>query len=181
MRLYENKLKCSKKSKNYYLNCGVLEKYDSSSQLVFIDTSKHENNKESTLAYSHSYINDLEIEIVLDIIKMYLNNGINPKNIGVISPYANQVRTINKKTNVDVKSVDSFQGGEKDIIIISLVRTNNNGDIGFLKDMRRLNVSLTRAKKKLMIIGNRETLKINKDYKEFLEFCEQFAYIHMHV
>ena len=112
---------------------------------------------------------------------MYLNNGINPKNIGVISPYANQVRTINKKTNVDVKSVDVFQGGEKDIIIISLVRSNNNGDIGFLKDMRRLNVSLTRAKKKLMIIGNRETLKINKDYKEFLEFCEQFAYIHMHV
>ena len=180
-KFYENKLKCSKKSKNYYLNCGVLEKYDSSSPLVFIDTSKHENNKESTLDYSHSYINDLEIEIVLDIIKMYLNNGINPKNIGVISPYANQVRTINKKTNVDVKSVDGFQGGEKDIIIISLVRSNNNGDIGFLKDMRRLNVSLTRAKKKLMIIGNRETLKINKDYKEFLEFCEQFAYIHMHV
>lgn len=110
---------------------------------------------------------------------MYLNNGINPKNIGVISPYANQVRTINKKTNVDVKSVDGFQGGEKDIIIISLVRSNNNGDIGFLKNMRRLNVSLTRAKKKLMIIGNRETLKINKDYKEFLEFCE--PYIHMHV
>ena len=180
-KFYENKLKCSKKSKNYYLNCGVLEKYDSSSPLVFIDTSKHENNKESTLDYSHSYINDLEIEIVLDIIKMYLNNGINPKNIGVISPYANQVRTINKKTNVDVKSVDGFQGGEKDIIIISLVRSNNDGDIGFLKDMRRLNVSLTRAKKKLMIIGNRETLKINKDYKEFLEFCEQFAYIHIHV
>ena len=78
---------------------------------------------------------------------MYLNNGINPKNIGVISPYANQVRTINKKTNVDVKSVDSFQGGEKDIIIISLVRSNNNGDIGFLKDMRRLNVSLTVQRK----------------------------------
>lgn len=180
-KFYENKLKCSEKSKNYYLNCRVLEKYDSSSPLVFIDTSKHKNNKESTLGYSHSYINDLEIEIVLDIINMYLDNGINPKNIGVISPYANQVRTINKKTNVDVKSVDGFQGGEMDIIIISLVRSNDDGSIGFLKDMRRLNVSLTRAKKKLIIIGNRETLESNKDYKEFLEFCEKFAYIYMHV
>lgn len=180
-KFYENKLKCSEKSKNYYLNCRVLDKFDSSSPLVFIDTSKHENNKENTLGYSHSYMNDLEIEIVLDIIKMYLDNGIDPKNIGVISPYVNQVRTINKKTNVDVKSVDGFQGGEKDIIIISLVRSNDDGDIGFLKDMRRLNVSLTRSKKKLIIIGNRETLKSNKDYKEFFEFCEQFGHIHMHI
>lgn len=175
MKFYGNKLKCSKKSKNYYLNCGVLEKYDSSSPLVFIDTSKHENNKENTLGYSNSYINNLEIEIVLDIIKMYLDKGIEQKDIGVISPYANQVREINKKTNVDVKSVDGFQGGEKDIMIISLVRSNDNKNIGFLRDMRRLNVSLTRAKKKLIIIGNRETLESNKDYKEFLEFCEQLG------
>ena len=159
------------------MNCGVLEKYDSSSPLVFIDTSKHENNKESTLDYSHSYINDLEIEIVLDIIKMYLNNGINPKNIGVISPYANQVRTINKKTNVDVKSVDGFQGGEKDIIIISLVRSNNEGNIGFLDDLRRLNVSLTRAKKKLIIVGNRKTFESNEDYNEFFKFCDSIGSI----
>ena len=177
MKFYGNKLKCSEKSKNYYLNCGVLEKYDSSSPLVFIDTSKHKNNKENRLGYSNSYINNLEIEIVLDIIKMYLDKGIKQKDIGVISPYANQVREINKKANVAVKSVDGFQGGEKDIIIISLVRSNDNKDIGFLKDMRRLNVSLTRAKKKLIIIGNRETLEGNKDYKEFLEFCEQLGCI----
>lgn len=96
-KFYENKLKCSEKSKNYYLNCRVLEKYDSSSPLVFIDTSKHENNKESTLGYSHSYINDLEIEIVLDIIKMYLDNGINPKNIGVISPMQIKLEQLTKK------------------------------------------------------------------------------------
>lgn len=180
-KFYENKLICSEKSKNYYLNCGVLEKYDSSSPLIFIDTSEHENNKERSLGESYSYINDLEIEIALDIIKMYLDNGINSKDIGVISPYANQVRLINKKANVDVKSVDGFQGGEKDIIIISLVRSNDDEDIGFLKDLRRLNVSLTRAKKKLIIIGNRVTLESNEDYKEFLEFCEKFAYVYTHV
>lgn len=178
-KFYENKLKCSKESKEYFLKSRSLGKYDSSNPLIFIDTSKHENNKESSLDYSHSYINKLESEIALDIIKICLDNGIKPKDIGVISPYKNQVRLINKKTIVDVKSVDGFQGGEKDIIIISLVRSNDNGDIGFLKDLRRLNVSLTRAKKKLIVIGNRETLKSNNDYKEFLEFCEEFAHIHV--
>ncbi|WP_407422270.1 C-terminal helicase domain-containing protein, partial [Methanobrevibacter sp.] len=127
------------------------------------------------------YINKLEIEIALDIINICLNNSIKTKDIGVISPYKNQVRLINKKTNVDVKSVDGFQGGEKDIIIISLVRSNVNKDIGFLNDLRRLNVSLTRAKKKLIVIGNRETLESNKDYKEFLKFCEEYGHIHTHI
>ena len=180
-KFYENKLICSKKSKEYFLESRVLEKYDSSSPLIFIDTSKHENNKENSLDYSHSYINKLESEIALDIINICLNNSIKTKDIGVISPYKNQVRLINKKTNVDVKSVDGFQGGEKDIIIISLVRSNVNKDIGFLNDLRRLNVSLTRAKKKLIVIGNRETLESNKDYKEFLEFCEEYGHIHIHI
>ena len=174
-KFYENKLICSEKSKNYYLTCGVLEKYDSSSPLIFIDTSRHENNVESQLNSSDSYINTLEAEITLEITQLYLDAGINKKNIGIISTYADQAQLINKKTKVDVKTADGFQGSERDLIIVSLVRSNNNCEIGFLKDMRRLNVSLTRAKKKLIIIGNRETLKSNRDYKEFLEFCENIG------
>ena len=177
MKFYENKLICSKKSKNYSLGNIVLEKYDSTSPLIFIDTSKHKNNKETSSEHSYSYINNLEIEIVLDIIDMYLKKGIQPKDIGVISPYAKQVQLIKEKTKIAVRSVDGFQGGEKDIIIISLVRSNDDKNIGFLDDLRRLNVSLTRAKKKLIIIGNRETLEGNDDYKEFLEFCERLLCI----
>ena len=170
-KFYGNKLKCSKLSKDNYMTT-VLEKYDSSSPLIFIDTSKYENNKEFSLD-SHSYKNNLESEIVLEIINMYLDKKINPQDIGVISPYSKQVRLIKEKAkNISVKSVDGFQGGEKDIIIISLVRSNEEKNIGFLDDMRRLNVSLTRAKKKLIVIGNKETLQSNKDYKEFIEFCE---------
>ena len=172
-KFYENKLICSEKSKNYSLKNIILEKYDLNNPLIFIDTSKCENNKEESLDYSYSYMNKLEIKIVLEIIDMYLNKGIPQKNIGVIAPYAKQVRLIKEKTKVAVKSVDGFQGGEKDIIIISLVRSNENKDIGFLGDLRRLNVSLTRAKKKLIIIGNRETFESNDDYKEFFEFCKK--------
>ena len=151
-KFYGNKLKCSKLSKDNYMTT-VLEKYDSSSPLIFIDTSKYENNKEFSLD-SHSYKNNLESEIVLEIINMYLDKKINPQDIGVISPYSKQVRLIKEKAkNISVKSVDGFQGGEKDIIIISLVRSNEEKNIGFLDDMRRLNVSLTRAKKKLIVIG----------------------------
>ena len=103
---------------------------------------------------------------------MYLEKDIKPKNIGIIATYADQVRLIDNKTKVDVKSADGFQGGERDIIIVSLVRSNEEGKIGFLKDLKRLNVLLTRAKKKLIIIGNRKTLESNGDYEEFLEFCE---------
>lgn len=175
-KFYENKLKCSKKSKNYYLN-KVLKKYDSTSPLIFIDTSKHENNKEKTSGL-HSYTNDLEIGLVLEIINMYLDKGIHQKDIGVIAPYAKQVMLIKEKREVAVRSVDGFQGGEKDIIIISLVRSNDNEDIGFLKDFQRLNVSLTRAKKKLIIIGNRETFESYDGYEELLEFCEGLMCIH---
>ena len=171
-KFYENKLICSEKSKNYFLNISVLERYDSSSPLIFIDTSEHEDSEESKLNSSDSYINNFEAEIALKIAQMYLEKDIKPKNIGIIATYADQVRLIGNKTKLDVKSADGFQGGERDIIIVSLVRSNEEGKIGFLKDLKRLNVLLTRAKKKLIIIGNRKTLESNGDYEEFLEFCE---------
>lgn len=87
--------------------------------------------------------------------------------IGIVAPYAEQVRHIRmqieddellRPMNIDVDSVDGFQGQERDVIYISLVRSNDKGEIGFVKDERRLNVAMTRAKSKLIIVGDSSTL-----------------------
>ena len=137
--------------------------------LIFIDTSEMENNFEKHLKDSKSIMNKLESKIVLKISKFYENLGINFKDIGIITPYLDQANLISNKTDVEVKTVDGFQGREKEIIIISTVRSNKKGKIGFLKDLRRLNVSLTRAKRKLIIVGNKKTLSHNKHYAKLIK------------
>lgn len=104
--------------------------------------------------------------------------------IGIISPYALQVSLIReeisndsllKKLNIQVNSIDGFQGQEKDVIYISLVRSNDNGEIGFLKDYRRLNVALTRAKYKLVIIGDFATLASDALYADLAAHVEKYG------
>lgn len=155
------------------LNENKLEKdlHEDSKPLLFIDTSNLEENGEKHLKDSKSIINQSEANIASLIAKFYLKNGINTKDIGIISPYADQVNLIKDKTDVEVKSVDGFQGREKEVIIISTVRSNKNGNIGFLKDLRRLNVAITRAKRKLIVIGNKDTLNRNSTYSKLIKFC----------
>ena len=95
--------------------------------------------------------------------------------VGIISPYRRQVSLIEEsiiKQNKNAQTIDSFQGQEKDLIIVSLVRSNENGIIGFLKDYRRMNVALTRAKKKLIIIGDSATIGNDTFYKNLLDYIE---------
>ena len=104
-----------------------------------------------------------------------------PPSMAVISPYRQQVVKLEEKIKqkggayqrIKINTVDAFQGQERDIVYISLVRSNNNGDIGFLKDYRRMNVAMTRAKKKLVIIGDSATLSNDRFYAGFLDFVEQ--------
>ena len=140
--------------------------------MLFIDTSNIQNNKEKHLKDSKSIINHVEAEISVKVANNYLNKGIGVNDIGIISPYADQVKLIQDLIPVEVKTVDGFQGREKEIIIISTVRSNDEGNIGFLSDLRRLNVAITRAKRKLIIIGNKNTLESNKTYSRLIKFVE---------
>ena len=168
---YNNGLKSASSVDEITIN-DILESGHDEEALLFIDTSDVDDNNERHLKDSKSIVNELEAEISVSIAQDYLDAGIDVDDIGIISPYADQVKIIQENTPVEVKTVDGFQVREKDIIIISTVRSNNNGNIGFLKDLRRLNVAITRAKRKLIIIGNKNTLKTNPTYARLINFVE---------
>ncbi len=102
--------------------------------------------------------------------------------IGIISPYREQVLYIQAERdkderlsaleNLTINTIDAFQGQERDIIYISLVRSNEAGEIGFLKDHRRMNVAMTRARQKLVMIGDSGTLGAHHFYRDFLDYCD---------
>jgi ATP-dependent RNA/DNA helicase IGHMBP2 len=103
--------------------------------------------------------------------------------IGIISPYREQVIYIQQDVESDsvlaeypdftINTIDGFQGQERDVIYISLVRSNEKGTIGFLTDYRRMNVAMTRAKKKLVIVGDSGTIGSRKFYQNFLDYCDR--------
>ena len=125
------------------------------------DTSSRRNPQEAQLAVK--YVNQL------------LAAGVAPADIAVITPYSGQSRLLRDKlrgTGVEVDSVDGFQGREKEAVVMSLVRSNPEGEIGFLSDVRRTNVALTRARRKLIVIGDSATLASHDFYKRMLEYFE---------
>ena len=168
---YNNSLKSDSSVDKININDIIDASYEEEA-LLFIDTSDVDDNKEMHLRDSKSIINRLEAKVAVGIANDYLIAGVSEDDIGIISPYADQVKIIQEKTPVEVKTVDGFQGREKEIIIISTVRSNSHGNIGFLSDLRRLNVAITRAKRKLIIIGNKNTLENNPTYFRLIKFVE---------
>ena len=139
--------------------------------VVFVNVKGKEKQRKG----STSYFNEEEAKAVKEIVEALLFLGIKPTDIGVISPYEDQVNLLSEiiPDSVEVKTVDGFQGREKEVILISFVRSNKEGEIGFLKDYRRLNVAITRAKRKLICIGDSSTLRRDNLYNEFLKYIEQ--------
>ena len=137
--------------------------------IVFIDTGgkyTEEQKKGSSSRY-----NPKEAELVKDIVEKLKKIGVNSSDIGIITPYKDHEEYLKQLIpDVEVKTVDGFQGREKEVIIISLVRSNPNEEIGFLDDIRRLNVAITRAKRKLIIVGDGKTLSSNKTYRDLINY-----------
>ncbi len=145
---------------------------DPKEPLVFVDTSKCPNKWERQRKGSFSRENPLEAEIVREIVERLLEIGVKAEWIGVITPYEDQVDLLRSLLDdvVEVNTVDGYQGREKEVIVISFVRSNRERDLGFLTDLRRLNTALTRAKRKLICIGDSETLSSHETYRRFIEF-----------
>jgi len=150
--------------------------------LKFIDTAGcgfQEEWNEDTL----SYANQGELNLVKMILEQKVSKIQNDISVGIIAPYKNQVSemkiqleesilSLPENIRCSVQTIDSFQGQERDVMIISLVRSNEKCEIGFLKDYRRMNVALTRAKKSLIVVGDSATIGNDEFYKSFITYCE---------
>lgn len=122
-----------------------------------------------------SRLNLGEAKLLTRKVNALLDAGLPPPSIAIIAPYAAQVRLLKEMLKVDrleIDTVDGFQGREKEAVLISLVRSNGAGEIGFLKDTRRMNVALTRARRKLLVVGDSATIGNHLFYQQLLDYFE---------
>ena len=162
--------------------------WDSPQETMQTDGSDHTG--ETFVGDTYGRINKGEAQLTLDKLQQYFNKIGKQRildehiDVGVISPYRAQVQylrlLISKRDFfkpfrklISVNTVDGFQGQERDIIIISMVRDNEQGQIGFLRDLRRMNVAITRARMKLIILGNTATLTKHPFYRQLYEYIQE--------
>src|SRR5690606_9611304 len=113
--------------------------------------------------------------VVVSLVEKLAEAGLSGEQIAIIAPYAAQVRLLRSQLNlpgIEVDTVDGFQGREKEAVIVTLVRSNDRREIGFLADTRRTNVALTRARRCLIVIGDSGTLATDPFYVDMLEYFE---------
>ena len=162
---------------------------DFDTPMIWIDTSEMECHEEF-VGESFGRINKPEANLLLQELESYIQkigeNRVLDEQIdfGLISPYKAQVQYLRNKIKsssffrrfrplITVNTVDGFQGQERDVIFISLVRANESGQIGFLNDLRRMNVAITRARMKLVILGNAATLTKHTFYHKLMEYIQK--------
>ncbi|MCD6578630.1 IGHMBP2 family helicase [bacterium] len=159
---YNNKLNCEAKIAKQYLQLKEISKEyvdilgENSNPFIYVPI----DGQEKHLKNSSSYYNENEAGFIVELLRA-LKKVNYKKSIGIITGYSDQKKYLKEKlTGIDldiiVNTVDGFQGGEKDLIIFSLVRSNESNDPGFLKDKRRINVAISRARRKLIIVGHRK-------------------------
>ncbi|MBI1917781.1 MAG: AAA family ATPase [Planctomycetes bacterium] len=144
------------------------------SPVEFIDTAGA-GYEEEVEPDGESRRNEQEARLVERKVRALLEAGVAAEQMGVITPYAAQVRRLRELLplpGLEIDSVDGFQGREKEAIVLSLVRSNAEGEIGFLADVRRTNVALTRARRKVLVIGDSATLSALPFYQRLFEYFE---------
>ena len=164
--------------------------------ITWVDTSQFDIPADSDVSFKEQFvgenfgrINKAEAELTLLALEQYFNKIGKQRileeriDVGIISPYRAQVQYLRSQIRkkefmkpfrslISVNTVDGFQGQERDIILISLVRSNDDGQIGFLRDLRRMNVAITRARMKLIILGDAQTMTRHPFYKKLYEYIE---------
>ena len=171
--------------------------------ITFIDTAGASYDEEpepdgESAPQGYSRMNPLEAELVIKKVDELLECGVSPADIAVISPYSAQVKLLREKLSkspaqaavlgggdatlsregIEIDSVDGFQGREKEVVIVSLVRSNREGEVGFLADTRRMNVAMTRARRKLIVIGDSATITSHGFYQRMVEYFESIGAYH---
>ena len=172
---------------------------DLDTPMTWIDTSAFADSvsdgspvvsfKEEFVGESFGRINKAEAEVTLLALQHYFNQIGKQRllderiDVGIISPYRAQVQYLRRllmkreffkpfRRYISVNTVDGFQGQERDVIVISMVRSNDDGQIGFLRDLRRMNVAITRARMKLIILGDAPTLTRHPFYRQLWQYID---------
>jgi len=143
--------------------------------VLFLDTAGKGFDDEVAQG-SESRFNPGEAALVAARAKELLDAGLPPAELAVIAPYSAQADLLRERSphpDVEVDTVDAFQGREKDAILVSLTRSNAGGDIGFLADLRRMNVAITRARRHLFVVGDSATLAGHPFYARFIEEAQR--------
>jgi predicted DNA helicase len=166
-------------SSEYFYNSllqTAIHLHNTGTHITFIDTAGSGYN-ETRGKDGSSLQNEGELKIVRQLIE---RESLLPEKTAFISPYAGQVAAAKEilPASMRASTIDSFQGQEKETIIVSLVRSNEDGDIGFLKDYRRMNVAITRAKDQLFVIGDSATIGADSFYNAFLSYVEKAGSYH---
>lgn len=173
---------------------------DLDTPMVWIDTSEFDlpddspvDFKEQFVGESYGRVNPAEAEVTLMALQHYFSKIGKQRllderiDVGIISPYRAQVQLLRRllmkreyfkpfRRMISVNTVDGFQGQERDVIVISLVRSNDEGQIGFLRDLRRMNVAITRARMKVIILGDRQTLTRHPFYRQLWKYITQLKH-----
>ncbi|KAL6453383.1 HCS1 DNA polymerase alpha-associated DNA helicase A [Candida maltosa Xu316] len=182
LQLYDNQLKCDSSVESISLIDlpGVEDNELTNTKCIWYDTQGGEFPEQVNESIEgDSKYNEMELLIVKGHIKRLLESGVKPSDIGVIAPYSAQVQLLKKQmgsdNEIEISTVDGFQGREKEIIILTLVRSNDSREIGFLSEQRRLNVAITRPKRQLCVIGDLELMsQSNSDFlKKWCKYVEE--------